>query len=113
MRYLSVVFFALTAMLMLASPGVMAQTKIMNDVNTSCGYDVFTDCTGCHYDPEPTYGQKAPAASALKSPAAILHPLLRRTCLSMPGKQLMITLNHCLPFSCSTWRKRQRLSLEE
>jgi len=55
MKYLSVVFFALTAMLMLASPGAMAQTKIMNDVNTSCGYDIFTDCTGCHYDPEPTY----------------------------------------------------------
>ena len=34
---------------------VIAQTKIMNDVNSSCGYDVFTDCTGCHYDPEPTY----------------------------------------------------------
>ena len=55
MKYLSVVFFTLAAMLMLASPGVMAQTKMMADVNTSCGYEVITNCTGCHYDPEPSY----------------------------------------------------------
>jgi hypothetical protein len=49
MKYLSVVFFALTAMLMLISPGVMAQNKALADVNESCGYDVFPDCAGCHY----------------------------------------------------------------
>ncbi len=44
-------------MITVALPGtnVMAQSKFMVDVNTSCGYEVFTDCTGCHYDPEPTY----------------------------------------------------------
>ncbi len=58
MKYLSVVFFALTAMIMLASPGVMAQNKALADVNESCGYDIFTDCEGCHYGTEaPTYEQ--------------------------------------------------------
>ena len=53
------VFFAFTAMIMLASPGVMAQSKALIDVNESCGYPVFTDCVGCHYgdEGEPTYEQ--------------------------------------------------------
>jgi len=44
------VFFAFTAMLMLASPGVMAHSNFINDVNTSCEYDVFAadECIGCH-----------------------------------------------------------------
>lgn len=42
----------------LALPGVvMAQNVAMTDVNQSCGYEVFTECSGCHYDPEPTYEQ--------------------------------------------------------
>lgn len=60
MKYLSVVFFAFTAMIMLASPGVMARVNLMNDVVKSCGYDVFSDteCLGCHVegdDSAPTY----------------------------------------------------------
>jgi len=52
MKYLSMVFFAFTAMIMLASPGVMAKPNAVTDVNNSCEYDVFTDfepdCDGCH-----------------------------------------------------------------
>lgn len=39
----------LTALLMLISTGASAYNKIMDDVNTSCGYTVFSDCAGCHY----------------------------------------------------------------
>jgi len=54
MKKLALFLFSLA--ITVALPGTtIAQTKIMNDVNNSCGYDVMTDCTGCHYDPEPTY----------------------------------------------------------
>jgi hypothetical protein len=50
MKYLSVVFFAFTAMIMLASPGVMAHSNFIDNVNDSCEYVVFedTECIGCH-----------------------------------------------------------------
>lgn len=49
MKKLSVIFFALVSALMLASPGAIAKSKYLDDVNESCGYDVMTDCTSCHY----------------------------------------------------------------
>lgn len=50
MKYLSVVFFAFTAMIIFASPGVMAHSNLIDNVNDSCGYVVFedTECIGCH-----------------------------------------------------------------
>ena len=48
MRYLSVVFFALIAMLMLTSPGAMAYQDYLSTVNASCGTTAITDCSSCH-----------------------------------------------------------------
>lgn len=37
---------------------VLAQNKALADVNDSCGYEVFTDCSGCHYgEVSPTWEQ--------------------------------------------------------
>ena len=53
-KKIALLLFSLTITVVL--PGsVIAQSKMMADVNESCGYEVFTDCAGCHYDPEPSY----------------------------------------------------------
>ena len=49
MRKFSAVLLALTWLLILPGQGVMAQNKILGDVNESCGTPIFTDCAGCHY----------------------------------------------------------------
>lgn len=48
MRYLSTICAALMALLMLASPAVMAYQDHMDTVNASCGTTVVTDCASCH-----------------------------------------------------------------
>ncbi|MDH5711511.1 MAG: DUF3365 domain-containing protein [Gammaproteobacteria bacterium] len=56
-RKLVLLFFSLVTAVALPT-GVMAQSKALADVNESCGYDVITDCTGCHYgDISPTWEQ--------------------------------------------------------
>lgn len=46
------------AISMVLPTSVLAQSKALADVNDSCGYEVFTDCLGCHYgDVSPTYEQ--------------------------------------------------------
>ena len=52
-----VILFSL-AISMVLPTSVLAQSKALADVNDSCGYEVFTDCLGCHYgDVSPTYEQ--------------------------------------------------------
>ena len=52
-----VILFSL-AISMVLPTSVLAQSKALADVNDSCSYDVFADCSGCHYgDVSPTWEQ--------------------------------------------------------
>jgi len=52
-----VILFSL-AIGMVLPTSILAQSNALADVNNSCGYEVFADCSGCHYgDISPTYEQ--------------------------------------------------------
>ena len=59
MKKLALFLFSLAISVVLPT-SVLAQSKALADVNESCGYEVFTDCAGCHTGAEsPTYEQTA------------------------------------------------------
>jgi hypothetical protein len=54
MKKIAILLFSLAISVALPM-SVLAQNKALSDVNASCGYEVFTDCAGCHYsDTSPT-----------------------------------------------------------
>ena len=57
MKKIALFLFSLTISIALPT-SVLAQSKALADVNESCGYEVMTDCAGCHYgDVSPTWEQ--------------------------------------------------------
>ena len=57
MKKIALLLFSLAISVALPT-SVLAQSKALADVNESCGYEVFTGCTGCHDDTiSPTWEQ--------------------------------------------------------